>query len=418
MIEKYLKRHSHVNWALADQAIVSGVNFLTGILIARFLGIEEFGIFTLVWMIVLFSNSIQMAMISSPMMTIGPKQPEKEKNSYYGTVVIHQLIFSILSCGIVWIGFIISDFIFPQWQLTQLTLPLISALFFFQNQDFIRRLLFTERRARIAFINDVVSYIGRIGLLLMLFFYSDTTTTDVLWVIALTSLIAIFIGIYSLNELEFSKQQIWTLFKRHWVISKWMTASAILQWTSGNYFALAAGSILGPAALGALKAAQNIVAINHILFQGLENIVPASASRLFNKTGIDGLKQYLIKVSLWGGGTTILIAVALSIFPEHILQLVYGDQYVNYGYVLRWYALCYVLMFFGLPLRSGLRVLESSRPIFVAYVFMTVFSLIFALILVNNWKLEGAAIGVVFTQVISIVSLFYFFKKKAKDITV
>ena len=27
-------RYSHVNWALADQTMVSGVNFLTGILLA------------------------------------------------------------------------------------------------------------------------------------------------------------------------------------------------------------------------------------------------------------------------------------------------------------------------------------------------------------------------------------------------
>ena len=46
---RLLARYSHVNWALADQTMVSGVNFLTGILLARHLGIEEFGRFTLAW---------------------------------------------------------------------------------------------------------------------------------------------------------------------------------------------------------------------------------------------------------------------------------------------------------------------------------------------------------------------------------
>jgi hypothetical protein len=40
-----LKRYRHVNWALADQAMLSGVNFLTVVLLARALGIEEFGRF-------------------------------------------------------------------------------------------------------------------------------------------------------------------------------------------------------------------------------------------------------------------------------------------------------------------------------------------------------------------------------------
>ena len=33
-----------INWALADQAMLSGINFLTGILLARYLGITEFGV--------------------------------------------------------------------------------------------------------------------------------------------------------------------------------------------------------------------------------------------------------------------------------------------------------------------------------------------------------------------------------------
>ena len=33
---RLLSRYSHVNWALADQTMVSGVNFPTGILLARY----------------------------------------------------------------------------------------------------------------------------------------------------------------------------------------------------------------------------------------------------------------------------------------------------------------------------------------------------------------------------------------------
>jgi hypothetical protein len=39
--------------------------------LARYLGVEEFGRFTLVWMSVLFVNSIQHSAINSPMMAVG-----------------------------------------------------------------------------------------------------------------------------------------------------------------------------------------------------------------------------------------------------------------------------------------------------------------------------------------------------------
>ncbi len=75
---RLLGRYSHINWALADQAMVSGVNFLTGILLARYLGIEAFGQFMLAWMLVLLVNTLQYALVIAPMMSIGPKQPEAE----------------------------------------------------------------------------------------------------------------------------------------------------------------------------------------------------------------------------------------------------------------------------------------------------------------------------------------------------
>ena len=45
-------------WALTDQAVVSATNFLTSVMLLRFMGLREFGVFTLAWMSVLFVNSI------------------------------------------------------------------------------------------------------------------------------------------------------------------------------------------------------------------------------------------------------------------------------------------------------------------------------------------------------------------------
>ena len=64
-----------VHWAIADQAIVSGAGFVTTVLLARQLGGEELGRFTLLWLVVLIANAVQFAMIIAPMMSIAPKQP-------------------------------------------------------------------------------------------------------------------------------------------------------------------------------------------------------------------------------------------------------------------------------------------------------------------------------------------------------
>ena len=88
----FLRRHSHTNWALADQSVVSGANFLTGIILARGLGVAEFGRFSLLWLVVLFVQGIQYNGIVVAMMSIGPKQDAHQRPTYYGGVFLQQAI--------------------------------------------------------------------------------------------------------------------------------------------------------------------------------------------------------------------------------------------------------------------------------------------------------------------------------------
>src|SRR3546814_9068091 len=62
-LSKLLNRHRNANWVLADQSVVSGTNFITGVLLARFLGPEIFGLFVLLQAVILYVNSFQGALI-------------------------------------------------------------------------------------------------------------------------------------------------------------------------------------------------------------------------------------------------------------------------------------------------------------------------------------------------------------------
>jgi len=75
--------------ALFDQGLVSAANFLTNILLARAFGVRDYGVFALAWIAVLFANSLQYALIVTPMMSVGPKQEPDERPAYYGSVLVH-----------------------------------------------------------------------------------------------------------------------------------------------------------------------------------------------------------------------------------------------------------------------------------------------------------------------------------------
>lgn len=405
MLKNLLKQYSHINWVLADQAMVSGVNFLTGLLLARFLGLHEFGSYTLIWMAVLFVNSFQMAMISAPMMSIGPKQPLDESDLYYRAVLSQQALFSLISFLLLFCAIKLASVLKPEWPVEGLALPVALSGTFFQYQDFLRRYFFCRQLAASAFWNDVISYLGQIVLLVGLFFSIGLNIAGVLWVIASTSFVAIMFGLAKIDFQLVSKQEFKKISRRHWMFSKWSTLSALLQWGSGNLVFIITGSVLGAASVGVLKAAQNIMAVSHILFQGMENFVPAQASRKITTLGIVALQKYINKVVLAGGLVTISFATVIFIFSNEVLDLVYGDVYSRYGYVLQWFAVIYVFMFLCFPYRAALRAIENTKAIFQSQVAASLFVIMFCYALVQSFELTGALVSLLTVYLIVIIYL-------------
>jgi O-antigen/teichoic acid export membrane protein len=215
-----------------------------------------------------------------------------------------------------------------------------------------------------------------------------------------TSLLGAMAGWFWMEPIKFNRKWIADVSLRHWKISRWLGASSLLQWTSGNLFVLAAPVYYGAAAVGALRASQNLMGVTHVWFQGLDNVVPVETARRLRQGGAHSMLAYTRSVLLKWGGLTLLFAIVVAVAPGFWLRLVYGPQMFQYGYVLRLYALLYVIIFVGGPLRAGLQALEFAAPIFWSYLAMTAFAFVFAVPAAKWLGLSGTMLGLLGVQVI------------------
>jgi O-antigen/teichoic acid export membrane protein len=387
-------------WALTDQSVVSATNFLTNVMLARFMGLREFGIFVLAWMSVLFVNNLQLALIVAPMMSIGPKQEEKDRPSYFGAVVFQEIVLVTLCFVLVFVALKTSSGIFRHADLQHLALPLAVSAFAYQMQDFLRRYFFATHQGRRAFADDVLSYLTQLPILFLLHRTGHLNSATALWVMAGTSIVGLATGWFWVERLEFDWECIKAVSSRHWKVSRWLGGSAVLQWTSGNLFVLAAPVYYGAAAAGVLKASQNMMGATHIWFQGLDNVVPAETARRLREGGVHSMLAYTRSILMTWGGLTLLFAVVVGSTPGFWLRLLYGPEMVQYGYVLRLYALFYVIVFTGGPLRAGLQALEFTVPIFWSYLAMSAFAFGFAVPMAKWLGLSGTMIGLIATQIL------------------
>lgn len=388
------------SWALADQAIVSATNFLTNLMLARFMGLREFGVFVLAWMSVLFVNSLQNALIVAPMMSISPQQEEKDRPSYFGAVVFQELILVSLCFVIVYsVLKVCGSFVWLS-EVKQLALPLAVSAFAYQMQDFLRRYFFATRQCRRAFADDALSYLTQLPILLFLHRAGYLNSATALWAMAGTSLVGLLPAFLWMERLEFSWEWIGAISRKHWKTSRWLSASALLQWTSSNLFVIAAPVYYGAAAAGVLKASQNIMGVSHVWFQGLDNVVPAESARRLRQSGVRPMLGYTRSILVRWGGLTLLFAIVIASAPGFWLRLVYGPQMVQYGYILRLYALLYLVVFLGGPLRAALQALEFTAPIFWSYLAMTAFAFCFAVPLAKWLGLSGSLLGLIGSQIL------------------
>lgn len=387
-------------WALSDQALVSGANFVTNLILARSLGLSGFGVYALSWTVVLLISGLQMAIIISPMMTIAPKQETALRPLYFGAVTVHELCFSVSSALCLYLATLASARWFPTWHVRPLALPLAVATGAFLLQDFARRYFFTLRRSRHAMLCDALSYLTQLPLLWWLGSRKQLTTSGALWIIGFTSLFSVAFSLFWREEMHFSRDTIIAVARRHWAMVRWLVPSAVLQWTSQNLVLVFAPVYYGAAAAGALRSCQNIVAIAHIWFLGLENVVPAEASRQLHEHGVEHSLQYIWKILRNWGLLTLGFMLLISITPSFWLHLLYGAQYAQFGYVLRLYSLLYLITFLGVPLRAGLQAVEYVAPALWSYGVTTIFAAAAAGPLAKHFGLVGVLLGLIASQVL------------------
>ena len=385
-------RHADINFALVDQAVVSGASFLTTVLLARFLGLEEFGRFTLAWLGVFLAQNIQIALLVTPMLTIAAKQERTGAATYRGTMLIHQAVLAFAIAGFVFAGAWSSAWLMPEWALDGLALPLAVLVFFAQWADFMRRYHYAFGRANVSFAVDMLRYGVQIALLvgLLVFFAAGADVADVLLWMAAAALIGALAGVPFLGKAAFEGRQILEVTRRHWMFSRWLTLTAFANWARDNFIFTAVGALLGLAEVGALRATQQLVFVVNVPLQGFSNIVPARAGAAYAKEGFVGLSQFVTSFVVRYMAAIALVLLAIAFSSSWLLAVLFGADYADYGFVVAAFAGVMMIYLLRDTASIMLRAIEATAFEFHGALAASLLVVIGAHPLVAAWGMWGA----------------------------
>ncbi|MFQ5468940.1 MAG: lipopolysaccharide biosynthesis protein [Gammaproteobacteria bacterium] len=399
---------------LADQVLVSGVNFLTGLLLARYLGLEGYGQYVLAYGLVLFSAGFHVAMIVSPMMVIAPRFNGEHSEKYFANVYVANILFCILSLLSIFVVSNLLSFFFPHWELGSLLWPLCITAPFFLLQDYYRRYFFVIDKPKLSLINDCITYGLRLVFLLAFGFSGLLGAAEAIWIVGGSAAIGVALAVLQNKNLRVYGQLDFDGLKKvvidHWNFGKWLIANNLTYWGGSQFIIYMVGAILTTAYVGAMSATLNLVGIANVLFLALENIVPSRSSRIYSNSGSKGLSKYLSRISLLGGLATLTIVMIAGVWSEEWLSLIYGEEYLGYGWLVWWWGLYYFVGFFQRPLSAGLRVLGYTKGIFYASIAGSVLALICGYISIQWLQLDGAMLLLCFIQTTILVSMYLYYR--------
>jgi O-antigen/teichoic acid export membrane protein len=324
-------------WAIADQAAVSGGNFLTSLILARSLSRADYGTYSLLFLTLLSINTLHHAMVIYPLTIAIAGDPTRNFRQAVGRAISHALVLSVA-----WMVLLATMLLF----LHRLDVfpAMALAMIAWHLQEVARQAFLANADIRNTILPDVLSYVGQAGILLLL---RPTNLSLIFTCIAVTSAAALA------WQLLLTRPQFSQPFRRDSVLRSWnlgkftlvanLVGMAILQIPSWGL-----DIFRGRAAVGSYQALANLIGIaNPIIFSMGAVLMPAVARAALIST--ERAKQTALKHGFRFGVLLLPCFLLLAFSPHRTMLMVYGQRspYVALAPLLRIFAITFMLQFTG-----------------------------------------------------------------------
>lgn len=388
--------------ALADQGVVSGFGFVSGIAAARLLGIAEFGHFAMILIVLSFAQALHNALITAPMMTlVGARKGVS--TAYAATILAGAFLLSVPGAVFVVIALLIAG-------MSGETLLAACALMLAQNLQFtLRRLLFAKGRGVQALLMDFARAASFPLVALVLWLEHDVIGGNgFVWLLAATSLATCLPFVVSVGRPILRRPglvQTGAVFRRHIPLARWLLPIVFVTFVQEQLIWLVAGSTLGLEELGGLRAAQYLVGTVLLLLSASENVLPVAAARAQAEGGDAALRSYLLRAGVKLGVPIITILAVLAVPGEMWLRLIFGSEYAAYANCLRILSVSVVIVLARDLTSNYFRAKQNTRVLFESLCVSMVVSLAVVVPLMRGGGVSGAAAAVGAGHLASLVYL-------------
>lgn len=386
--------------ALLDQGLISGANFVVGILLARNLAPDDYGAYAMAFEVFLFLTIVYSALILEPLSVFGPSVYQNSNREYVGILMqLHILMAIVIFTGLgacVWLLEATS----PRGGLAPALIGVAIAAPCVLLFKLARRGFYVRLSPRQAATGAMIYATVVLGGLLAFSHYGLLSPFVAFLLMAAGAAVTAPVMLVRLGvslKLRSATFKAAEVIRRHWGYGRWALGSAIAIWFSGAIYYPLLGGLHGLADAGALKALMNFSSPVGQAFAAMSLLSLPYAARVHHRGKSGNGRHLAVKLAaIYAGGTT-LYWMAIVLFRQPIVRHLYAGKYMEITGLIPWVALGSVLRISATSQAVILRSMQSPWLVFVAYMASSVIAVLIGIPCTWAFGLQGS----VFTLVIS-----------------
>jgi O-antigen/teichoic acid export membrane protein len=381
--------------ALIDQAVVSGTSFLTTILIARWCGAEELGVYALGASLLVSWACVQESLVALPYTIYRHRPLLGTQAEYAGSALMHQGMLSALALVL-----LVAAALALPWGgavpgLVAVVWALAGVMPFALLREFGRRFAFAHLRMREALALDVAVAVVQLTGLCWLASMAALSAITACAAIGAACALAGGAWLYlARRNFAIRTEQVGGTLRQSWSLGKWLFASQVTLSVQGYFVHWLLAWWLGVTATGVYVACLTVVLFSNPLILGISNALAPRAAQALADGGPAELRRVVYQTTLLVGAAMVVFCAGVYLGGEELMALLYpGSQYAGHAHTVTVLAVAMLAAALGMPASNALAAIERPDVIFHVGLVAVVLSVALVPCLVAGWDVTGAAYG-------------------------
>lgn len=408
--------------AIVDQGLISGSNFLIGILLARWLMPEQYGAFALAFSVFLLLSYVYQSFLAEPQAVFSGSAYRGSLRGYLKTLLGIHLILTcfgvVLLGGAAAIAAVLGKGNGLPGALAGVAIASPCILFFWLMRRSFYMNMAPGRAAVGAFLYFVVVTGG-------LFVAYKKALISPFSAYLLMAIGALGTGFYLLSQINKvlppdtatppTRREAW---RKHWEYGRWALAVSVVTWIPYYMYYPLVSAFSGMAEAGQLRALMNLSLPMEQSYTALSILFLPYAARVCRERGISSAGPLVLKI------TTLFVAGAVGYWAiliplkVPVFHLLYGGKYMEVAHFIPYVALGTTMWAAAFGPAILLRAVESPDSIFYARCVASALSLLVGVPATRAFGLWGVVCSIIIANLSAFLISLYILNRKSKSVPV